>query len=121
MSITFKLLKRNDPVIMDLYSKAYNLWREILNGYEGDSTKLAKDLGNKQLQFERIIQESNKYDRWDGQEIMVFSGLSFYLDQESEENERLAQSISEAFEMSYCSLEVKGLAKRISKLFYLGL
>lgn len=121
MSITFKLLKRNDPDIMNFYSKAYELWREILDGYNGDSTKLAEVLGNKQLQFEWIVQDNTQYDRWDGQEIMVFSGLSFYLDDETQENERLAKSVSEAFEMSYCSLEVKGLAKRVSKLFYLGI
>jgi hypothetical protein len=120
MSFTFRLLKKKDPEIINYYSKANNIWKELLEDYDGDSEKLAKQLGIKQTRFEWIVQDNNKYSRWDGQEIMVLSGLSYFLDDESEESIRLATSVAEAFEMSYCSLEVKGLAKRASKLFYLG-
>ncbi|OIN05953.1 hypothetical protein BFS86_20015 [Shewanella algae] len=121
MSFTFKLLKNNDPEILDFYKKANDLWTEILSGYDGDSSKLAKVLSIKQTAFEWLVQDTDKYDRWDGQEIMVFSGLSYYLDNEEDENNRwLAKSIAEAFELSFCSIEVKGLAKRASNLFYIG-
>ncbi len=120
MSFTFKLLKRNDPEIMGFYTKANNIWQEIFDDYKGDSSKLAKTLGTKQISFEMLVQDSGEYTRWDGQEVMVLSGLSYFLDEDSEQNRHFAKTVAEAFEMSYCSIEVKGLAKRVANLFYIG-
>ncbi|WP_089606278.1 hypothetical protein [Acinetobacter piscicola] len=119
MSLTFKLLKCNDPEVLRYYAEANKIWEQLLEDYKGDSIKLAHQLEIKQLKFEYIVQDNGKYSRWDGQEIMVFSGLSYFLDDESERGFKLAASIAEAFEISYCSLEIKSLAKRVSKLFYL--
>ncbi|WP_312165405.1 hypothetical protein [Massilia timonae] len=119
MSFTFKLLRRGDEDILRFYKKAYELWAQLLSDYSGNSEALARELSLKQMRFEWIVKDSDGYDRWDGQEIMVLSGLAYYLEDGTEEGFHLAKSVAEAFEMSYCSLEVKGLAKRASKLFYL--
>lgn len=120
MSFTFALLKNGDPKVLKYYLEANKLWGELLEGYDGNSTVLAEKLQTKQFSFEYIVKDGGEYTRFDGQEIMVFSGLAYFLDSESEKGYKLAASVAEAFEISYCSLEVKGLAKRVSKLFYLG-
>ena len=120
MSFTFKMLRQKDPRILDYYEKANAIWNDILATFDGNSTELSKRLSSAQFEFERISGSSGRYDRWDMQEIMVFSGLTYYLNDGSEDEMRRAYGVAEAFEMSYCSVEVKGLAKRFSKLFYLG-
>ncbi|MFX5626997.1 hypothetical protein ABTD72_01845 [Acinetobacter baumannii] len=120
MSFTFSLLRKKDSNILKYYSEAYKIWDELFEDYDGDSSKLALQLQKKQFNFEYIVKGSGEYNRFDGQEIMVFSGLAYFLDNESERGYKLATSVAEAFEISYCSIEVKGLAKRVSKLFYLG-
>jgi hypothetical protein len=114
------MLRQKDPKILDYYEKANSIWSKILINFDGNSTELSKKLSGAQLDFERISGSSDRYDRWDMQEIMVFSGLTYFLNDGSEEEMRSAYGIAEAFEMSYCSVEVKGLAKRFAKLFYLG-
>ncbi|OCH12306.1 hypothetical protein [Aliivibrio fischeri] len=120
MSFTFRALSKGDNEIVNLYSEANSIWTKELKHYNGDSLLLAKRLGTLQLVFEQLVDENSNYDRWDGQEIMVFSGLTFYSDYEDNRERDLAESVVEAFEMSFCSLEVKGLAKRFSHLLYLG-
>jgi hypothetical protein len=120
MSFTFRMLRSKDKKILDYYEKANDRWEIILKDYDGDSTKLAQQLGSEQFYFERISGRDDRFDRWDMQEVMVFSGISFFLNEDSEDEMRMASTIAEAFEMSYCSIEVKGLAKRFAKLFYLG-
>lgn len=121
MSRTFDLLKRGDRKVLDAYYEANKLWEEILidMGNQFISPNLAQKLGDNQLHFEWSL---NKYgfNRWEAQEVMVFSGLSFYLSDDTDNGRYKANLISEAFEMSYCSIEVKSLAKKVSALFYLG-
>ncbi len=120
MSFTFRALSKGDHEIVNLYVEANKMWEKLLKNYNGDSLWLAKKLSTTQLEFEQLVDEDSNYDRWDGQEIMVFSGLTYYSDLEGKRDRDLAESIVDAFEMSYCSLEVKGLAKRFSQLLYLG-
>lgn len=120
MSFTFKLLRQKDSKILDYYAQANFLWEHILTDYNGSSTELSNKLSSAQFEFERISGRSDRLDRWDMQEVMVFSGLTYFLDQGTEEEMRMAYGIAEAFEMSYCSIEVKGLAKRFAKLLHLG-
>jgi hypothetical protein len=120
MSFTFKLLRENNSKILEYYQAANELWTVILSDYDGNSTKLSSKLSSAQFDFERISGRSDRFDRWDMQEVMVFSGLTYFLDSGSEEEMRNAQVIAEAFEMSYCSIEVKGLAKRFAKMLHLG-
>ena len=121
MSRTFDLLGRGDGRVLDAYSDANRLWGEILFDMDNQlfSPSLAQKLGDNQLRFERLLRKHD-FDRWEAQEVMVFSGLSFYLSDETAEGRYKANLISEAFEMSYCSIEVKSLAKKVSALFYLG-
>lgn len=121
MSRTFYLLGRGDRRVLNAYSDANRLWKEILFDRDNQfsSLSLAQNLGANQLHFERLLRKHD-FDRWEAQEVMVFSGLSFYLSDETAEGRYKANLISEAFEMSYCSIEVKSLAKKVSALFYLG-
>ncbi|HIF5688376.1 hypothetical protein [Vibrio parahaemolyticus] len=118
MSTTFTFLKHGDRRIMDAYRIANMLWDDIFHKYEGDFSYLARELNSVQITFEWKLASLN-LERWEAQEIMVFSGLSFFLDQDDDESRYLASTVSEAFEMSFCSIEVKSLAKRVSALFYL--
>ena len=119
MFYTFDKLRRGDPRVFDLYKGGYELWGEILLNYDGNSTQLASALGPAQLRFEWMAQGLGAENRWTGQEIMVFSGLTYYLELYESKNAHLAYSVAEAFQLSYCSIEVKGLAERVSRLFYL--
>lgn len=120
MSRTFDLLRRRDSKVLDAYYEANRLWGEVLCNIEDNyfSPSLAQSLSSLQMRFEYQLKKYG-FDRWEAQEVMVFSGLSFYLENNRRDRYK-ANLISEAFEMSYCSVEVKSLAKRASSLFYLG-
>ncbi|ENO0728342.1 hypothetical protein ACA506_004468 [Vibrio parahaemolyticus] len=118
MSATFYLLKHGDARVLEAYRIANAIWDEIFVNYQGDLRYLADALSSKQLQFEWSLKELG-LNRWNAQEIMVFSGLSYYLDRDDDAYRSLAVSVAEAFEMSYCSIEVKSLAKRVAAMFYL--
>ncbi|KAB7664976.1 hypothetical protein [Plesiomonas shigelloides] len=114
---TFVLLKNNDRKILDIYKEANNIWENEL------SEKLTmKDLADKlsslQMKFENKM-EMFGLNRWEAQEIFVVSGLSYYLDNTNEGSHK-ADKVREAFEISFCSIEVKGLSKRLAKALYLG-
>ena len=119
MSLTFSLLKHGDQRVMELYYRANKIWDDIFSNYRGDSQRLAHILWDQQRRFEEIVFGLPDLNRWHAQEIMVFSGLSYFLDRDDDNGRHLAFTVSEAFEMSYCSIEVKGLAKRVSTLFFL--
>lgn len=119
MFYTFDKLRSGDSGVFDLYKGGYKLWEEILLNYDGNSTQLASALGGAQLKFEWMAQDLGAQDRWTGQEVMVFTGLTYYLELYDSEKAHLAYSVAEAFQLSYCSIEVKGLAERVSRLFYL--
>ncbi len=120
MSFTFKLLKKSDSEVILYYDKANEIWDRIFLDYDGDSSKLAKTLSDEQLSFEWIFEGSDKYHRWDRQELMVLSGLSYFLYGEDKSKTQLADTVAEAFEMSFCSIEVKWLSKKVANLFSLG-
>lgn len=114
---TFMLLRDNDPQILEIYKKANDIWKDTLEK-EWTVNGLADRLGSLQHNFEHKMEEFG-FDRWEGQEVFVVSGLSFYLDESHEGNQK-AEKVREAFEISFCSIEVKGLSKRLSKALYLG-
>ena len=114
---TFDLLKNGDDSILKIYTKAYDLWKKELKEKRSVS-ELADRLGKFQIEFEWAL-EKHGLDRHESQEVMVFSGLTFYRDESYEGKER-SEKIREAFEISFCSLEVKSLAKRFSKTLFLG-
>lgn len=114
---TFELLNKGDKKIVDIYKDAHKMWGQILSK-DLNITQLSDALGNAQTSFEL---ELKKYglDRWEGQEVFVISGLTYYTN-ENEQQNKFASQISLAFEMSWCSIEVKSLAKRLSKALYIG-
>lgn len=114
---TFMLLKNNDPKVLDIYKEANELWATELSN-QWDIKELADKLASLQIGFESKMKKFG-LDRWEGQEVFVVSALSYFLDDTSEGNYK-ADKVREAFEISFCSIEVKGLSKRLSKVLYLG-
>ncbi|EOE4246056.1 hypothetical protein ACR90R_14440 [Klebsiella pneumoniae] len=114
---TFELLNKGDKTIVDIYKEAHMMWGQILSK-DWNTTELSDVLGDAQLNFESQLGKFG-LDRWEGQEIFVISGLTYFTNEIESKNKK-AYKISLAFEMSWCSIEVKSLAKRLSKAFYLG-
>lgn len=114
---TFELLKKGDKKVLDIYKDANKMWVEIFSK-DWDVTDLSDTLGRVQTSFEYNL-EKYGLNRWEGQEVFVISGLT-YFDNEFDSNDNKAHKVSQAFEMSWCSIEVKSLAKRLSKAFYIG-
>ncbi|HIF4819508.1 MULTISPECIES: hypothetical protein [Serratia] len=114
---TFELLHKGDSKVIEIYKDAHTMWGKVFKK-EWDVTSLSNDLAPLQLKFEHAL-SSYGLDRWEGQEIFVISGLTFFENEiNSKKNE--AYKISQAFELSWCSLEVKGLSQRFSKALYIG-
>ncbi|KAB7653424.1 hypothetical protein [Plesiomonas shigelloides] len=114
---TFMLLQQGDPVILEIYKEAHALWKEEFS-QKWDISSLADKLGTLQLKFEHKM-EKYGFDRWEGQEVFVVSGLTYFVD-ETNEGTQKSEKVREAFELSFCSMEVKGFSKRFSKALYLG-
>lgn len=114
---TLMLLKDNDRKVLDIYREANDIWK---NEFPEKWTikELADKLSSLQIHFEHRMEKFG-LDRWEGQEIFVVSGLSYYLD-DTNAGSHKADKVREAFEISFCSIEVKGLSKRLSKALYLG-
>ena len=91
---TFDLLKNGDKSILTVYRKAYELWKNELIK-DRSVSELADRLGKFQFEFERAL-EKQGLDRWEAQEIMVFSGLTYYRDETYEGKEK-SEKIREAF------------------------
>ncbi|EME4038001.1 hypothetical protein [Morganella morganii] len=113
----FSLLHKGDDKIIDIFKKAHALWENKLQENR-DVKSLAKELGDFQLIFEHEMKKFG-LERYDGQEIFVVSGLTYFSRETNDESEK-AENIRKAFEFSFCSIEVKGLAKRFAKALYLG-
>lgn len=114
---TFELLNKGDQKVIDIYKEANNMWVHIFSR-EWTVKDLSDKLGNIQLSFENNLARFG-LDRWEGQEVFVISGLTYFENEINSKNNK-ANKVSLAFEMSWCSIEVKSLAKRFSKAFYIG-
>jgi hypothetical protein len=117
MHYTIELLIQGNQQIIVYYNKAKEKWNEILKEYDiNNIDEFSKKLNISQLWFEH-----NCGGRWVGQEIMVVSGIcQFYTTQNGfGESKKSAIRIYKAFMMSYCSIEVKGIADEIAKSYYL--
>lgn len=114
---TFELLNKGDKKVLDIYKEAHEMWVQIFSK-EWSVTDLSDTLGNVQSAFEYKL-EKYGLTRWEGQEVFVISGLTYFENEINSKNNH-ANKVSLAFEMSWCSIEVKSLAKRLSKAFYIG-
>lgn len=118
MHNTIAKLMSGDEQIVTHYSVARGMWREIMNKFPDiNPSDLSKELTFKQLSFEH-----NCGGRWLGQEIMVVTGITqFYtISNGFGKNKEKAIRVYKAFLMSYCSIEVKGLAEDVAKSYYLN-
>ncbi|WP_219409969.1 hypothetical protein [Proteus terrae] len=114
---TFELLHKGDSKVIEIYKDAHTIWDKVFKE-EWNVTSLSNDLVSLQSKFEHTL-SSYGLDRWDSQEIFVISGLTFFESENNSKNNK-AYKISQAFELSWCSLEVKGLSQRFSKALYIG-
>ena len=117
MHHTIELLVNGDLHLGDHYRRAVARWKEIWCRPEaGDIVDLATMLSNEQMWFEH-----NCGGRWVGQEIMVVSGIGMLYTTQAgfDGNAERARLLYDAFQRSYCSLEVKGIARDVAKSYSL--
>lgn len=117
MHHTIDLLIKQDGKVLEYYQTALEKWAEILESEDANSVdSLAQRLTSEQMWFEH-----NCGTRWVGQEIMVVSGIGQFYDLSTGfgEDEEKALLVFKAFMASYCSMEVKGVAKDVAKSYYL--
>lgn len=115
MHSVINLLMSGNHNVVDYFELAKERWNE-LNQSNYSVEDLAKKLSSEQFWF-----ETNCGGRWEGQEVMVISGITqFYsLGEGFGDRKHKALDIYNAFMRSQCSLEVKGEADRIAKSYFL--
>jgi hypothetical protein len=112
MHYTIELLIHGDPNILDFYRKAVCHWKEIWSRPEAsDLVSLAELLTNEQMWFEH-----NCGTHRVGQEIMVVSGFGMLYTTGAgfDRNIERARFLYDAFQFSYCSIEVKALSRDVA-------
>jgi hypothetical protein len=115
MHYSMEMLVRGEDQVMKFYRDAADRWRVIWGRPESRTlASFARLLQSEQLWFEQ-----NCGGRWDGQEIMVVSGLvGLYSTQVGfEDNLPRARLLYDAFQSSYCSVEVKSIAEEVARSY----
>ncbi len=110
-------LKLGNTKIVDVFQRLSEAWKQFFAEHGDKSTEeLAKELTHFQSHIEGICG-----DRFWGKEFMAWSAFSeLYSTQEGfGDNEPLAEKLLHAFNLSYCSGEVKAEAKDAAKSYYL--
>ena len=115
MHFVINLLMSGDRNAATYFELAKNRWANLIQS-SSSGEDLTRTLSSEQSWF-----EANCGGRWEGQEIMVISGITqFYsLDDGFGDRKHKALEVYNALMRSQCSLEVKGEADRIAKLYYL--
>ena len=112
MHYTVEHLVSGDENIVIHYRNAVAHWKEIWNQPEAkDVASLASLLSNEQSWFEHHCG-----GRWIGQEIMVVSGIGMlYTTKDGFGRDAVkARMLYDAFQQSYCSIEVKATARDVA-------
>jgi hypothetical protein len=112
MHYTAELLVNGDKQVIDYYHLAVERWKNVWTRPESSEVvALATLLSTEQSWFER-----NCGGRWVGQEIMVVSGMAMlYTTQAGFDGKAdRARLLYDAFQRSYCSIEVKGIARDVA-------
>ena len=115
MHFVINLLMSGDRNVATYFESAKNKWIELIQS-NSSVEDLARTLSSAQFWF-----ETNCGGRWEGQEIMVISGITQFYSIEDGFGDRKhkALEVYNALMRSQCSLEVKGEADRIAKIYYL--
>lgn len=110
MHYTIEKLLIGDSKIVGYFEAAAKKWVEIIESSKGDQEKLAKILTHEQYWF-----EENCGGLTLGQEIMVIVGIAQYFSTAVGfgDNSKKAILVYNAFQRSYCSMEVKFHAERV--------
>lgn len=115
MYYTIEMLVTGSREIVDYYGAAERRWGEIMARPEArDVVALARMLTSEQDWFER-----NCGGQYIGQEIMVVAGMGrlystgYGFDDKADQARRL----HDAFQQSYCSLEVKSIAREVAQMY----
>jgi hypothetical protein len=115
MHYTVELLLSGDPAVVEYYRLARQRWTEIWGRPESkDRIRLATLLSSEQKWFEDHCGSCRI-----GQEIMVVSGIGLLYSTQAgfDGNADRARFLHDAFQLSFCSLEVKGLASRVARSY----
>ena len=115
MHYSMEMLIQGKSEVVGFYRTAADRWREIWSRRESrDLPSLAKLLTSEQLWFEH-----NCGGRWVGQEVMVVSGLAGLYTTEAGFDDKLplARLLYDAFQSSYCSVEVKSIAEEVARSY----
>ena len=110
-----EMLKNGDSRIVDYSERADEVWTGLLSDLATVSISvLSKRLSSAQRQFEQICE-----DRFLGKVVMAWSGFAhlYSCDAGFEENGNLAYKLSQAFEKSMCSIEVKGTVRQAAESY----
>jgi hypothetical protein len=112
MHYTIELLVTGDPNVQEYYRRAVARWHEIWTRPGAkDLSGLATLLSDEQFWFEH-----NCGGRWVGQEIMAVSGIGMLYTSQAgfDKNADRARLLYDAFQRSYCSIEVKVIARDVA-------
>lgn len=115
MHYTIEMLVQGDPDVGEYYRRAAGRWHEIWERFgTGDRDRLAAALGTEQMWFERNCGPSG--NRWIGQEIMVVCGIGMLYSTRVgfEDKADRGRMLYDAFQRSFCSIEVKGVAREVA-------
>lgn len=115
MHYTVEMLVCGQAEVIDFYRLAAERWRQIWGMPEASELgQFARLLTHEQSWFEK-----NCGGRWVGQEIMVVSGLAGLYSTAAgfNGNEDRARLLYDAFQSSFCSIEVKSIAEEVARSY----
>ncbi len=118
MHYTIKRLLSGDRDLVGHYVAARQRWASILESADSRSV----DLLSRRLTDEQGWFEHNCGGRWEGQEVMVWSGFGHLYDRQIgfDRNRELVFRMFDAFMSSFCSVEVKWHAERAADSYHLN-
>jgi hypothetical protein len=115
MHHTIELLVNGNKEVSEYYRSAVARWREIWKRPESkDVTELAELLSSEQMWFDRNCGPLD--NPWVGQEIMVVAGFGMLYNTDAGFNGNLGEArlLYDAFQRSYCDIEVKAIARDVA-------
>lgn len=115
---TLEKLIQGNYEIVDSFIAVRKMWDKIIAEFDWNAPDALEKMASN-VSREQIPMEIAAGERWLGQEIMVIVGIGQFYSTVTgfDKNVRKAKLVRDAFLISNCSLEVKGLAEEISELY----